>query len=137
MSFGTRIAVLLAAVLGLGFGSARGDVVVRVQVTEPNQQAGAAAAAALTVETLAGTNGNFVAKTKLEKQTVELKGGVKQLDKGRYRVHVSFSNQGDGTAQQVSTIIELPMGKPQEIGGLAGAGGQRTVVLTLENEPAK
>jgi hypothetical protein len=131
-----RIPLLLciATVLAVGVRSSRGDIVVRVEVKDSNQKADAAPL--LTVETLAGTGGHFSAKTTVAKQTVMLKGDLKKRDGGMHEVHVTFSSNGDDGSQEISTSITLPLNKPKQISGLQGAGGQRSIVLTLEEAPA-
>jgi len=133
-----RLNVLLIATILACFATlSRADVVVRVEVKvkDPNQKADANPA--LSVETLAGTTGQFSSKTTVGKQTIELKGDLKRGDDGQYRVRVSFSDLAEGSVQQVTTNIILPPNKPREIGGLVGADGQRSVVLALDDKPAK
>jgi hypothetical protein len=127
--------VCIATVLAIGVRPSRGDIVVRVEVKDMGEKA--EAAPVLTVETLAGAGGHFSAKTTVAKQTVVLKGDLKKQDNGKHRVHVSFSAKGDEGMQQITTLIEVPLNKPQHISGLQGAGTQRSIVLTLEDDAAK
>jgi hypothetical protein len=131
-----RIPLFVCVMALLTFGAAassRGDIVVRVEVKESGEKADPATA--LTVETLAGATGQFATKTAVGKDTVELKGDVKKSETGEYRVRVTFKNTRPAGAQEVSTNVILSAGKPKQIGGLQGAGTERSVVLTLE-EPA-
>jgi opacity protein-like surface antigen len=129
------LVAVAAAVLTLAASAACADVVVRVEVKEVSPKADPVTT--LSVETLAGAGGQFSATTTVSKQTVTLKGGLKKSDDGPYRVQVNFSRRGDDGGQQISTSIVLPLNKPHEIGGLSSAGGERKVVLTLEDAPAK
>ena len=141
----------IVAVLAIATRPSRGDVVVRVEVKESAQKTNSAPAAVatpgalppadaktvLSIETLAGANGQFATRTTVGKEAVELKGDVKKPQDGQYRVRVEFKNTSPGGAQEVSTNIMLPAGAPKSIGGLESPGGQRFVVLTLEEQPAK
>ena len=129
--------VCLAAVLAIGVRASRGDIVVRVEVKDSTQKEQPEAAPLLTVETLAGAGGQFSTRTTVAKQTVTLKGDLKKQDNGKHRVHVSFSAQGEARVQEVTTLVEVPVNKPQQISGLEGPGVQRSVVLTLEEAAAK
>ena len=130
-----HLAVALVVVLAFAVSSSHADVTVRLEVKDSGQKAGDAAVPVMSVETVAGSKGNFAATTKLGKQTIELKGSLKKSDDGKYLVKVTFSDRAEGSTQMVSTNIIVPLSKPQEIGGLAGAGAERKVVLILEGEP--
>jgi hypothetical protein len=129
-----HVAVLAAALMLFGSAAARGDMLVRVHVTDSDHKADAPA---MSVETLAGASGKFAAKSKLEKQTLELKGEVKKGDDKYYRLRVSFIKTGEAGVTEVTTNIVVQMNKPQEIGGFVGTAGQMSVVLTLEDSPEK
>jgi hypothetical protein len=142
------LTICIATVLAIGVRSSRGDVVVRVEVKESAPKADAKAAAAtadtpgalppadattvLSVETLAGENGQFATKTTIGKETVELKGDLKKPQDGKYRARVEFHDTSPGNAQEVTTSIMLPAGTPKSIGGFESTVGRRFVVLTLE-----
>jgi hypothetical protein len=143
--------ICIAAVLAIAAPPSFGDVVVRVEVKESAQKANAAPAAAdtpaaappadattlLSIEPLAGANGQFATKTTVGKETIELKGDLMMPQDGQYRVRVEFRNTHPGGAQEVSTNIMTPAGQAKTISGLQTSGGQRFVVLTLEEQPAK
>lgn len=151
MALRIPLLVCIAAVLALAARPLFGDIVVRVEVKESAQKAiadptatdtpaatpPADAATLLSIETLAGANGQFATKTTVGKETIELKGDLKKPQDGQYRVRVEFKNTHPGGAQEVSTNTMTPAGQPKTISGLQSTGGQRFVVLTLEEQPAK
>jgi hypothetical protein len=143
--------VFLATILAGGIASA--DVIVRVEMKDekaeaPDKAPAKAPAAAnnppradadIRIETLADARGKFLARTRVGKQVIELKGSLKQNGKDGYRAAVSFSDQTDGRGQhQVSTNVELPLDKPHLIGKMLGDTVNRSILLTITNdEPAK
>lgn len=148
-----RLFTFITLVTLLLCGNVLAEVTIRVQVLDdrtPAPQNPSADALAqpqgdpvVTIETLADAGGNFLARTTLGKQVIELKGSVTPLQSDRSRVRVNFSNQaGDPTGgvgtQAISTNIELSPGKPHVLTRLHGpSGGQRQIVLTIVSDPAK
>ena len=112
------------------------DVVVRVQVfqeaADADPQAVPQGEASMTLETQATAGGRFLSRTRLGKQTTELKGSVKRGDDGGAdRVNITFTEQAPGEQRSLSTTLMLKPDQPH----LVGKSGERKVVLTIVNAP--
>ena len=127
-----RLALLATIFTALIAASVDADVVVRVQVFHEAADADPLAVpqgeASMTLETQATAGGRFLSRSRLGKQTIELKGSIKRDgDDGTDRVSVTFSEQAPGEQRQLGTSLMLKPDQPHVV----GKSGERKVVLTI------
>ena len=126
-----KLALLAMILTGAMTAAANADIVVRVQVfheaEDADPQAVPQGEASMTLETQATAAGRFLSRTRLGKQTIELKGNVKHGDDGTDRVSITFTEQAPGEQRQLSTSLMLKPDQPHVV----GKAGDRKVVLTI------
>ena len=126
-----NLALLATIFLASTAASAEADVLVRIQVfqeaADADPQTVPQGEASMTFETQAAPDGRFVSRTRLGKQTYELKGKVNRKADHPDLVSITFTDQGPDGQRQLSTSLMLKPNQPQAV----GKSGDRKVVLTV------
>jgi hypothetical protein len=74
---------------------------------------------------------DFAVTEQIGARQLEFRGKVLDLKDGRYRVSYDYAETSADGRQQLKSLIEMRASDEKEVGGVQGAGGMETVVLSL------
>jgi hypothetical protein len=74
---------------------------------------------------------DFAVTEQIGARQLEFRGKVLDLKDGRYRVSYDYAETSADGRQQLKSLIEMRANDEKEVGGVQGAGGMETVVLSL------
>jgi hypothetical protein len=74
---------------------------------------------------------DFAVTEQVGARQLEFRGKVLDLKDGRYRVSYDYAETSADGRQQLKSLIEMRANDEKEVGGVQGAAGMETVVLSL------